>query len=140
MFLVGESFPPGRSRKKTRLRHTPIYGGSPRNAPRKAAVALVSGKFIIHPAQKNPVVRTKSGTCCYKATAHNKQSKHRAEDRPRPTAHGLFEAPSPSSPKRAGGVMSLSGHVLRLSNVGVHVARARKRKRRDARHEKEKRG
>jgi len=50
-------------------------------------------------------------------TAYNTQSKHRAEYRPRPSAHGLFEAPSPSSPKRAGGVMSLSGHVLRLWNV-----------------------
>jgi hypothetical protein len=51
-------------------------------------------------------------------TAYNTQSKHRAEYRPRPSAHGLFEAPSPSSPKRAGGVMSLSGHVLRLWDVG----------------------
>ena len=56
-------------------------------------------------------------TRTFKFTAANKQSKHRAEDRPQPSAHGLFEAPSPSSPKRAGGVMSLSGHVLHLSNI-----------------------
>ena len=56
-------------------------------------------------------------------TAYNTQSKHRAEYRPRPSAHGLSEAPSPSSPKRAGGVMSLSGHVLHLSNVVKHAAR-----------------